>query len=123
VISEGLVAKMATFFDQEAMALLLNRWGDKVKITEEVAKAAAGNGRKGREIMTLLLDRYGDELKITEEVLKAAADNKSQGKEIMQLLPRKGGASIEAYLPQFERFGSGFKRYYAWGEWQYMKGK
>jgi hypothetical protein len=38
------------------MALLLERRGDEVKITDEVVKAAAGNKRSGGEVMTLLLE-------------------------------------------------------------------
>jgi hypothetical protein len=56
VISEGLVAEMTRFFDQEAMALLLNRWGHEMTITEEVVKAAAGNRSHGREVMAVLLE-------------------------------------------------------------------
>ena len=55
------------------MALLLDRRGDEITITEDVMKAAAGNDKK---VMRLLLDRRGDEITITEEVVKAAARNK-----------------------------------------------
>ncbi|KAM7209803.1 hypothetical protein V8F06_014814 [Rhypophila decipiens] len=51
----------------------------KVKITEEVVKAAAGNKSNGKEMMALLLDQRGTEVKITEEVVKAAAENQSSG--------------------------------------------
>ena len=37
------------------MALLLDRQGDEITITEEVVKAAAGNYRNGEEVMALLL--------------------------------------------------------------------
>jgi ankyrin repeat protein len=53
------------------MALLLDRRGDKITVTEEVVKAAAGNIRKGKKLMALLLDRRGDEILVTEEVAKA----------------------------------------------------
>lgn len=65
--------------------LLLENQGDEVKITEEVVKAAAGNGNGGR-VMALLLKKRGDEVKITQEVVKAAAANKQSGKDVVDLL-------------------------------------
>jgi hypothetical protein len=53
--------------------LLLNRRGNKVQITAEVVKAAAGNKSKG--VIALLLDQRGAKVEITEEVLKEAASN------------------------------------------------
>ncbi|KAH8879183.1 hypothetical protein GQ53DRAFT_46898 [Thozetella sp. PMI_491] len=55
------------------MTLLLDRKGDQITITEEVVRAAAGNGGSGKEVMTLLLDRRGDQITITEELMRAAA--------------------------------------------------
>lgn len=43
------------------MALLLNRRGDEVKITDDVVKAAAGNENSGEDLIRLLFDRRGDE--------------------------------------------------------------
>ena len=57
------------------MALLLDRRGDQIQITEDVVKAAASNGWNGKEVMALLLDRRGDQIQITEDVVKAAASN------------------------------------------------
>lgn len=51
------------------MTLPLDRRGDDITITEDVAKAAARNPWNGKEVMTLLLDRRGDEIIITHEVL------------------------------------------------------
>ncbi|CAJ2507138.1 Uu.00g083240.m01.CDS01 [Anthostomella pinea] len=62
------------------MALLLDRRGDKLPVTEEVVKAAAGNWN-GKQVMTLLFDQRGDEVPVTEEVVKAAARNGRNGKE------------------------------------------
>ena len=63
------------------MALLLDQRSDEVKITEEVVKAAAGNGSK--EVMALLLNQRSDEVKITEEVVKEAASNESISCEVV----------------------------------------
>ncbi|KAK4173538.1 ankyrin domain protein, partial [Triangularia setosa] len=65
---------------REVIALLLDRRGDKIPVTEEVLKAAAGNWWNGRELMALLLDRRGDHIPITEEVVKAAAGNSEKEK-------------------------------------------
>jgi len=51
------------------MALLLDRRGGDVLITKGAVKAAAGNGRSGKEIMALLLDRRGGDAPITEGVV------------------------------------------------------
>jgi hypothetical protein len=58
------------------MALLLDRRGADVQITEDVVKAAAGNRGKGRR----------SEIQITQEVVKLAAGNDSSGQEVMKLL-------------------------------------
>ena len=47
---------------KEVMALLLDRRGDQIQITEDVVKAAASNGQNGKEVMALLLDRRGDQI-------------------------------------------------------------
>ncbi|PVH72153.1 hypothetical protein DL98DRAFT_520638 [Cadophora sp. DSE1049] len=65
------------------MALLLDRRGDQITITEEVAKAAAEIFLNGREMMALFFDRRGDEIIITEDVVKAAVGN---DKEVVALL-------------------------------------
>ncbi|KAF6784015.1 ankyrin repeat and sam domain containing protein 6 [Colletotrichum sojae] len=88
---------------EQFMKLLLDRRGEEVKVTEEVVKAAAGNGFtdeaiedvvraaawnrwSGEQVMKLLLDRRGEEIKVTEEVVKAAAGNGSSGERVMKLL-------------------------------------
>lgn len=43
-------------FHQEVMALLLNRQGDEVTITDKVVRAAAGNSSSGDKVMMLLLN-------------------------------------------------------------------
>ena len=42
---------------KEMMALLLDRRGDQIQITEDVVKAAASNIGNGKAVMALLLDR------------------------------------------------------------------
>ncbi|KAN0080609.1 hypothetical protein V8E54_003813 [Elaphomyces granulatus] len=86
---------------KEVMALLLDRRGDQIQITEDVVKAAAKNGKEitedavktatgnwryGREVMELLLDQRGDQIRITEAVVKAAASNEGNGRKVMALL-------------------------------------
>ncbi len=57
---------------KEVTALLLDRRGDEITITEEVVKGAAGNGKA---VMALLLDRREDEITITEEMVKAGVNS------------------------------------------------
>jgi predicted Fe-Mo cluster-binding NifX family protein len=78
---------------KEVMALLLDRQGADIPITEEVVKAAAGN-YNGKEVMALLLDRRGVDVVITEEVVMVAAGNDINGKEVMALLLDRRGADI-----------------------------
>ncbi|RYP43646.1 hypothetical protein DL768_009821 [Monosporascus sp. mg162] len=61
---------------EKVMALLLDRYGDQVTITEDVVtitedvvKAAAGNKVSGEGVMALLLDRYGDQVRITNKIV------------------------------------------------------
>jgi hypothetical protein len=63
------------------MALLLDRQGDQITITEEVVRAAVRNKGNEKEVMALLLDRRGDQITITEEVVKAAAGSGRNGKK------------------------------------------
>ncbi|KAF7168290.1 hypothetical protein CNMCM6106_003531 [Aspergillus hiratsukae] len=77
------------------MALLLDRRGDQIQITEDVVKAAAGNRGNGDEVMALLLDQRGDEIQITEDVVTAAAGNQAKGKEVMALLLDRRGDQIQ----------------------------
>jgi Ankyrin repeats (3 copies) len=77
------------------MALLFDRRGDQLPITEEVVKAAARNGGNGNwEVMALLFDRRGDQIPITEEVVKAAAGNWGNGKKVMALLFDRRGNQL-----------------------------
>jgi hypothetical protein len=86
-------AAAGSYEGKNVMALLLDRRGDEIIITEEVVKAAAGS-YEGKNVMALLLDRRGDEIIITEEVVKAAAGNEDKGKAVMALLlDRRRGAT------------------------------
>ncbi|KAH7163709.1 Pfs, NACHT, and ankyrin domain protein [Fusarium sp. MPI-SDFR-AT-0072] len=79
---------------KEVIALLLDRRGDEVAITEKVVKSAAANYSHGKEVIELLLDRRGDQIAITEEVVKAAAGNSGNGKEVIVLLLNRRGDHI-----------------------------
>jgi ribosomal protein S16 len=76
------------------MALLLDRRGDQITITEQVVIAAARNERHGEEVIALLLDRRGDQITITEQVVIAAARNEENGNEVMALLLDRRGDQI-----------------------------
>jgi hypothetical protein len=71
------------------MARLLNQHGDQVTITEDVVKAAAGNGGNGKEAMALLLKQCGDVITITEDVVKATVGNGLQGHKPLAFLHQR----------------------------------
>ena len=77
---------------KEVMAVLLEQGGAKVKVTEEVVKAAVGNNCSGNEVIGLLLEQQREEVNITEEVFIAAAQS---GKEVMAVLLEQGGAKVK----------------------------
>ncbi|KAF2188764.1 HET-domain-containing protein [Zopfia rhizophila CBS 207.26] len=94
-ITEGVVAKIARYFDKEVMALLFERRRDDVQITEGVIEAAARNLRSGKEVMTLLLERRRDDVQITEGVVRAAAGNDESGRKLMALLLERRGDEVQ----------------------------
>ena len=65
------------------MVLLLDRRNNKIKITEEVVKAATRNWDSGIEIIALLLDRHGNKVRIIEEVVIAAAGNRGSNIDVI----------------------------------------
>jgi hypothetical protein len=65
----------------KVMALLLDRLGDQVTITEEVVMAAAGNLWNGKKVIALLLDQRCDQITITENVVMATTNNWRSRKE------------------------------------------
>ncbi|KAF2464838.1 HET-domain-containing protein [Lindgomyces ingoldianus] len=119
------VVRAAAQSGKEAMEFLLQQRGSKVKITEEVVKAAARSLVEGQEVIDLLLQQQpkaweiteglvteltksfntssieillrkrGSEIRVTEEVVKAAAGNTQSGKEIMDLLLQQRGSEIK----------------------------
>jgi hypothetical protein len=86
VVAQGSIKEMEN---------LLNYQGGRLKVTEEVVKAAAGNAKSGKQVMKLLLDRRGDEVKITEEVVNAAARNSESGPQIIKLLFDRRGDEVK----------------------------
>jgi hypothetical protein len=79
---------------KNVMALLLDRRGDNVKITEEVVKVA-GNSLNSKEVMTLLLHQRGEDVKITEEVVKSVA--KTGHESVLNLLKQRFTIDIGAW--------------------------
>jgi hypothetical protein len=60
---------------KDTMALLLDRRGSEIVITEEVVRAASMSENSGKGIMALLLDQRGSEIAITEDVVRAVLEN------------------------------------------------
>ncbi|KAF2181721.1 ankyrin repeat-containing protein, partial [Zopfia rhizophila CBS 207.26] len=73
------------------MALLLDRLGDQITITEEVVKAAAANEYNGKAVVALLLNRREEATTalITEEIFTAAATCGQDG--VLNLLSQQNG--------------------------------
>ena len=65
---------------------ILLKPSNKVYITEDVVKAAAGNRSSGEEILELFFKKRVFDVKITKEVVKIAACNKESGNAIIRLL-------------------------------------
>ncbi|KAI0419138.1 hypothetical protein F5X98DRAFT_82050 [Xylaria grammica] len=74
---------------REAMNSLLDRHGDKARITEDILIAAAKNTGNGYDVMELLLDKRGDEVEITMPVVIAVERNEETTELIKSLLKRK----------------------------------
>ncbi|KAF2187518.1 HET-domain-containing protein [Zopfia rhizophila CBS 207.26] len=94
-IIKEIVVTIAGSFNKEIMMLLLEQFGDGVRITEGVIEAAARNSRSGKEVMKLLLERRRDEVQITEGVIEVAAGNSRSGKEVMMVLLTWRGDNIQ----------------------------
>jgi hypothetical protein len=79
----------------ELTALLLQRRGDSISMTQEVIVAAAQNGSNGKDIITLLLKRRAADVQITQEVVVAAAQNRRNGKDIIALLLNRRAGDVQ----------------------------
>ncbi|KAL7813521.1 hypothetical protein V8C44DRAFT_47758 [Trichoderma aethiopicum] len=77
----------------QVVALLLDRQGHRIRITQSIAKAAAGNVSHGEEVMALLLKKRGAEIEITEEIVITAARCEN-GHQVLGLLLKERGHEI-----------------------------
>lgn len=122
-ITEEMLCIVAERFNSDVMALLLDRLDHSIPVTEDVAKAAAGNSTFGSQTVTLLLrqqgsqapmkevvhtilhrldggvtklllDRWGNQITITDEMVEAAVKNQRSSKEVMSLLLDRWGDQI-----------------------------
>jgi hypothetical protein len=66
----------------------------KIKITEEVIEAAAGNFDHGKEVVAFLLENQEKSLSITKRAVEIAAGNWGCGKGILALLLEERGGDI-----------------------------
>ncbi|KFY96739.1 hypothetical protein V498_02511 [Pseudogymnoascus sp. VKM F-4517 (FW-2822)] len=104
-VTESLVRAAAG--NKEAIIVLLQERGAEVKITENVIKAAASS-RDGADILKLLLHKRGGEVKITENVIKAAASS-DDGTDVLKLLLHKRGGEVKITEDVIKAAASGFK--------------
>ncbi|MCJ1248784.1 hypothetical protein MMC30_006003 [Trapelia coarctata] len=94
-ITERVIEEAAGNESTDILAMLLEKRGTEIKITEKVAEAAVTNLKSGKEVMELLLEQRGPEIKITETVVTAAAANNHSGKEVMKLLLEQRGPEVK----------------------------
>jgi hypothetical protein len=66
--------------------LLLQKQGDKIRITYKMMEAAAKNRRNGHDVLQLLLREPGNEICITEDLMDAAMGNDWGRKGSIQIL-------------------------------------
>ena len=74
------------------LALLLDRRGDEIMITGNIAEATAKSGFKNT--MEMLLDRRGSEIEITQQLLQNAASNYWDGKAMFAMLLERSGNQV-----------------------------
>lgn len=74
------------------MALLLKRRGDQIQITKDVVKAAAGNGRRGKEVMALLLRHLERQIQFDHHDLQTSSWN-GNIENVKQLLADRANAT------------------------------
>ncbi|PTB54392.1 hypothetical protein M431DRAFT_17704 [Trichoderma harzianum CBS 226.95] len=90
VITEDIMKDAAGSGNNPVIALLFNRRRDQIVITEDIVKAAASS-IFGDGVMALLLDQYGNRITITEDILIAVAENEISGEKIMTVLLNRCG--------------------------------
>ncbi|KAF2994103.1 hypothetical protein E8E14_002243 [Neopestalotiopsis sp. 37M] len=73
--AEEHVVVAAAVNGRTAMALLFEKRGNHVEVTEKVVMAAAGNDTHGPGVMQLLFEKRADQVLITENVVMEAAKN------------------------------------------------
>ncbi|RMJ16109.1 hypothetical protein CDV36_004223 [Fusarium kuroshium] len=94
-ITEDNLARVAISFDREVMEFLLDCRSNEVHVTEKVVIAAVRNPRHAKEVMKLLLDRRGEEITITEEVGRAAAENDNSSMQLMEFFLDRRGEEFD----------------------------
>ncbi|KAF5708940.1 Pfs domain-containing protein [Fusarium globosum] len=75
IVTPQLVQRLTESFNKLSISKLLNQRGPKVEITKEVVKGAAGNRDSGKEVMALLLDRCGDRIIVTPRLIQRLAES------------------------------------------------
>ncbi|QYS99703.1 NACHT domain-containing protein [Trichoderma simmonsii] len=87
VLTDRILEKMRKHFDDGIIELFFDQQRDQITITEGLVKIAAS--LKNSRVMQILLDRKGDQINVTEEIVESAA--KSRNTTLMTfLLDRRG---------------------------------
>lgn len=93
-VSEKLIIRLASVFDEKPMEFLLDARGGQATMTENIVEAAAGNINCAKQMMELLLNRKGHQVFVTEKVLKAAAGNQGHGDAVIHLLLKRRAEQV-----------------------------
>ena len=90
--SEEAIEAIMQHCDSNLVQLLLQRQGDKIRITSKIMEAAAKNERNGHDVLQLLLRESGNETRITENGIEAAMSNDwgRKGSILILLLTERG---------------------------------
>ncbi|KAL4905944.1 hypothetical protein BDW74DRAFT_152315 [Aspergillus multicolor] len=92
------------------MGLVLACQSEDTKVTEEVIKAAAGNGKHGQTILTSLLNHRPEELKVTDDVIiTAAASTSFAAPDILALLLAHRREEVKLTPAMVKAVASGYK--------------
>lgn len=86
ILSEEVLAEIASSFDEEILRLFFDKWNGRVLITEQVVMAGVRNPEHALPITTLFLDRCGKRSPITELVVESAVRHPFCEEAVMELL-------------------------------------
>ena len=95
IITEDIAEVTARFGYKSTMAMLLERRGSDFEITPQLLRGAISNSHNSKAMLTVLLEQSGSQVTITEELLEQIAGNAYNGSELMGVVLDLRGDEIE----------------------------